>query len=85
MNRMFDATRPLFSHYDRLIMDSLTEAGALLLADVIRCYWREKGHPAPVMKVEYFTVKGKGSLTPYVPGGCFAVRSDMVGGLPRGK
>ena len=81
---MLHQSSKLFAHYDRPVADSLTESGALLLADTIRCYWRGKGKEPPQMRLEYFsTPRGKGSLTPYVPGGVFAVRSDMVGGLPR--
>ena len=86
---MLHQSRPSFTHYDRPVTDTLTEAGAMLLAEVIRCHWREKGKTPPQMRIERFFVPHarRGSVTQidhhYVSGGTWAVRSDMVGGLPR--
>jgi hypothetical protein len=61
--------------------DTLTEVGALLLADRIRRYWRDHGRRVPDMRLEHFTAKL--GVTPHSRGGMFGLRSDMLNGLPR--
>ena len=53
----------------RIPTDYVSAGGAMALADKIRSYWADKGEAVEVW------------IEPSLR--CFAVRSDMVGGLPR--
>ena len=69
--------------------DYVCAGGAIVLAAKIREYWEEKGSVVEVW-IEPFDIKNRARARSfryldraYVPGGTFAVRSDMIGGLPR--
>lgn len=61
-------------HYSRGIPDSMDNAGAHMLAQKIRDFWRSKGY-APAVRVEPVF---NSTAMPHD----FQIRSDMIGGQP---
>jgi hypothetical protein len=68
--------------------DSFTEIGALHLAETIAIYWQAKGYPAPNFRLVPFIARSRNGIVDGAPqreihGSTFALRSDMLNGVPR--
>jgi hypothetical protein len=59
--------------------DHINAGGAMLLAAQIKHFWERRGNKVDVW-VEPFTIQAD-----KLRGSTFAIRSDLIGGLPRGK
>lgn len=54
-------------------IDSFKQEGSLKLASIIKQYWRDRGYDVSI-RVEYFVT---------AHGGTYAVRSDLINGMPQ--